>query len=210
MEKDEQIIAEQLQYIAENLKGNISQKAKVDRKEQRMTRDEMIAALGEYCDKRSDCSGCPLTLKITTGLPCNNDFSEMPYDELVERMDLLEAENRLRQAEEQLGFKFNMPQCDERRDQEAKADYGKEKLTLVPRRIIHDICAIRMYGNEKYPDGGPDNWKRVERERYRDAAFRHFLSYLDDPQGKDAESGFPHLWHLACNIAFLCEMEDEE
>ena len=94
--------------------------------------------------------------------------------------------------------------------QKIKADYGKEKLTLVPRRIIHDICAIRMYGNEKYPDGGPDNWKRVEKERYRDAAFRHFLSYLDDPQGKDAESGFPHLWHLACNIAFLCEMEDEE
>ena len=93
-------------------------------------------------------------------------------------------------------------------DQQAKADYGKEQLTLVPRRIIHDICAIRMYGNQKYPDGGPDNWKRVEPERYRDAAYRHFLAYLDDPQGKDKESGMPHLWHLACNIAFLCEMED--
>ena len=94
--------------------------------------------------------------------------------------------------------------------QRAKADYGKEQLTLVPRRIIHDICAIRMYGNKKYPEGGPDNWKNVEKERYRDAAYRHFLAYLDDPQGKDAESGFPHLWHLACNIAFLCEFEDEE
>ncbi len=93
--------------------------------------------------------------------------------------------------------------------QKAKADYGKEKLTLVPRRIIHDICAIRMYGNRKYPEGGPDNWKRVEIERYRNAAYRHFLAYLDDPQGKDKESGFPHLWHLACNIAFLCEMEDK-
>ena len=93
-------------------------------------------------------------------------------------------------------------------DQRAKADYGKEQLTLVPRRIIHDICAIRMYGNDKYPDGGPDNWKRVAKERYRDAAYRHFLAYLDDPQGKDKESGFPHLWHLACNIAFLCEFED--
>lgn len=93
-------------------------------------------------------------------------------------------------------------------DQKAKADYGKEKLTLVPRRIIHDICAIRMYGNQKYPDGGPDNWKKVEPERYRDAAFRHFLAYLDYPYGKDVESGFPHLWHLACNVAFLCEMED--
>lgn len=95
-------------------------------------------------------------------------------------------------------------------DQQAKADYGKEQLTLVPRRIIHDICAIRMYGNKKYPDGGPDNWKKVEKERYRDAAYRHFLAYLDDPQGKDKESGFPHLWHLACNIAFLCEFEDKE
>ena len=93
-------------------------------------------------------------------------------------------------------------------NQRAKADYGKEQLTLVPRRIIHDICAIRMYGNEKYPDGGPDNWKRVAKERYREAAYRHFLAYLDDPQGKDKESGFPHLWHLACNIAFLCEFED--
>lgn len=95
-------------------------------------------------------------------------------------------------------------------DQKVKADYGKEKLTLVPRRIIHDICAVRMYGNEKYPDGGPDNWKKVEPERYRDASFRHFLAYLDDPYGVDEESGLPHLWHLACNIAFLCELEDAE
>ena len=91
-------------------------------------------------------------------------------------------------------------------NQEAKADYGKEELTLVPRRIIHDICAIRMYGNKKY--GDPDNWKQVEPERYRNAAFRHFLAYLDDPYGVDKESGLPHRWHLCCNLAFLCELED--
>ena len=91
-------------------------------------------------------------------------------------------------------------------DQTAKRDYGKERLTMVPRRIIHDIAAVRMYGNEKY--GSPENWREVEVERYRDAAFRHFLAYLDDPRGLDGESCLPHLWHLACNIAFLCEMED--
>lgn len=95
-------------------------------------------------------------------------------------------------------------------DQKAKSDAGKEQLTLVPRRIIHDICQVRMYGNKKYPDGGPDNWKKVEKERYRDAAFRHFLKYLDDPQGVDEESGIMHLHHLACNVAFLCEFEDAE
>lgn len=93
-------------------------------------------------------------------------------------------------------------------DYHAKQDYGKAKLSLVPRRIIWDVAAIREYGNNKYPDGGPDNWRGVEPERYRDAAYRHFLGYLDDPKSVDSESGFPHLWHLACNIAFLCEMED--
>ena len=91
--------------------------------------------------------------------------------------------------------------------QEAKADSGKPRLTLVPRKIIYGIARVREYGNRKY--GSADNWKQVEPERYRDAAFRHFLSYLDDPDGTDEESGLPHLWHLACNIAFLCEMQNE-
>ena len=90
-------------------------------------------------------------------------------------------------------------------DQTAKADAGKPQLTLVPRRILYDIARIREYGNNKY--GDPDNWKIVEPQRYRDAAFRHLLAYLDDPAGVDDESGLPHLWHLACNIAFLCEIE---
>ena len=87
----------------------------------------------------------------------------------------------------------------------AKADEGKLRLTLVPREIIRNIAVIREYGTKKY--GDPENWRKVEKERYRDAAFRHFLAYLDDPKGVDEESGYPHLWHLACNIAFLCELE---
>ena len=93
-------------------------------------------------------------------------------------------------------------------NQTAKADAGKPKLTLVPRQIIYDIAEVREYGNKKY--GNPENWKTVELERYRDAAFRHFMAYLDDPHGVDAESGIKHLHHLACNIAFLCEMERQK
>lgn len=99
--------------------------------------------------------------------------------------------------------------CDqENQESVAKADSGKPKLTLVPRQIIFDIARVREYGTAKYHD--PDNWKRVEIERYRDAAFRHFMAYLDDPKGVDKESGLTHLSHLACNIAFLCEMEKRD
>lgn len=87
----------------------------------------------------------------------------------------------------------------------AKADEGKLNLTLVPRQIIWDIAEVREYGNKKYHS--PDNWKNVEVERYRAAAFRHFLAYLDDPHGVDEESGIEHYKHLCCNLAFICEME---
>ena len=93
-------------------------------------------------------------------------------------------------------------------DQTAKADAGKPQLTLVPRQIIYDIAEVREYGNKKY--GDPDNWKNVEIQRYRDAAFRHFLLYLDDPKGVDEESGISHYKHLCCNLAFICEMEKED
>ena len=93
-------------------------------------------------------------------------------------------------------------------NQEAKKDAGKPKLSLVPRQIIYDIAEVREYGDQKYHD--PENWKTVEKERYRDAAFRHFMKYLDDPDGVDEESGIKHLKHLACNIAFLCELEKDE
>lgn len=92
-------------------------------------------------------------------------------------------------------------------NQTIKADQGKTRLTLVPRRIVKAIARVRMYGVKKYPDGGVDNWKQVEIERYRDAAYRHFYEYLDKPDSIDSESGLPHLWHLACNIAFLIELE---
>lgn len=90
-------------------------------------------------------------------------------------------------------------------NQSAKADAGKLQLTLVPRQIIKDIAEVRMYGNKKY--GDPDNWKTVDISRYRDAMFRHFLAYLDDPHGVDEESGIPHWKHVCCNAAFISEME---
>ena len=98
----------------------------------------------------------------------------------------------------------------EHNSQTAKADAGKPQLTLVPRKIIWAIAKVREYGCKKYPEGGVDNWKQVEKERYRDAMMRHMLKYLENPEAVDEDSGLPHLWHLATNCAFLCEMEDRD
>ncbi|MBP3826246.1 MAG: hypothetical protein ILA11_11015 [Butyrivibrio sp.] len=93
-------------------------------------------------------------------------------------------------------------------NQEAKKDAEKPRLTLVPMQILYDICKVREFAvDHKYKD--PDNWKKVDIQRYRDAAFRHFLLYLDDPKGVDEESGLPHYYHLCCNLAFICELEKE-
>ena len=92
-------------------------------------------------------------------------------------------------------------------EQSAKHDADKLKLTLVPHEIIRAIARVRMYGTKKY--GSADNWKLVEVERYRDALFRHTLAYLEEPNGFDEESGLHHWEHMACNMAFIAELEKD-
>lgn len=89
-------------------------------------------------------------------------------------------------------------------DQLAKADAGKPRPTLVPVSLIEAVTAIREYGCQKYHD--PENWRKVEPQRYRDALYRHWLAYLKGEKN-DPESGLPHLWHLVTNGSFLIEME---
>lgn len=86
----------------------------------------------------------------------------------------------------------------------AKADKGKLPISLVPMEIIRNIAAIRKYGEEKYH--APNNWVLVEKQRYIDAMWRHLIAYQEG-EILDAESGLPHLWHAACNMAFILEME---
>jgi hypothetical protein len=87
-----------------------------------------------------------------------------------------------------------------------KSDNGKPRLDLVPPGIIEAVGVVRTYGTAKY-NNNPDGWRLVEPDRYVAALMRHLCSFLRDPHGVDAESGLPHLWHMACNIAFLIELE---
>lgn len=83
---------------------------------------------------------------------------------------------------------------------------GKNRLSLVPPGIIEAVGEVRTFGCKKY--GAPDNWKTVEPELYVDALMRHLVRYLRDPKAVDEESGLSHLAHMACNLAFLIEMEN--
>ena len=92
----------------------------------------------------------------------------------------------------------------------AKSDQGKPKLSLVPIKIIFAIEKIRSYGNAKYPEGGKDNWKTVEPERHFEAMLRHAAKCWNDPYAIDPESGLPHMFHMACDMAFFIEQNWDE
>lgn len=136
----------------------------------------------EYCSGKGVFVTHP-NIGLEVNCPRCHGTGEIPRDiEDVEREEVLEAMNK----------------------QEAKSDAGKPRLSLVPIQIIYDIARVREYGDKKY--GSTDNWKTVEKQRYVDAMFRHLLAFVKDPDGRDEESGLPHLWHLECNAAFLSEM----
>lgn len=151
------------------------------------TIEEKRKELNNMCNHCNGCDECPLYI-----LPGDcRDFRTEYSDSDIEMM-----------------YRVAFAKSIQMDNQDIKADAGKPQLTLVPRKIIYDIAKVREYGIKKY--GEKESWKRVEIQRYRDAAFRHFMAYLDDTQGIDEESGLPHLWHLACNIAFLTELEEAD
>ena len=131
-------------------------------------------------------------------------------DECIKRIGLMKEHNADKMKEHNVDKKIAelwSKECKKSiaNNQEAKADAGKPKLSLVPTEIINCIAMVREFGNRKYKDA--NSWKRVEKQRYVDAMFRHLIKYVNDNNAVDEESGLPHLWHLATNVAFLCEME---
>ncbi len=86
-----------------------------------------------------------------------------------------------------------------------KHDANKPRLALVPPELIEAVGEVRTFGVQKYGDS--ESWKMVETYRYKDAMMRHLVAYLKDSKSVDEESGLSHLWHLACNVAFLIALE---
>lgn len=87
-----------------------------------------------------------------------------------------------------------------------KADNGKIQMNLLYSDMakgLEAISAVLTYGREKYEARG---WKKVDRDRYVDALFRHHTA-IERGEAFDEESGLPHIAHMACNMMFLLQFD---
>ena len=91
-------------------------------------------------------------------------------------------------------------------NQTYKADNGKTRLDLVSPTFIEAVGKIRTFGVQKYGDS--DSWAKVEPKRYMAALLRHINAYRMGEE-TDKESGMPHLWHAACNLMFLIDLDKQ-
>lgn len=86
-----------------------------------------------------------------------------------------------------------------------KNDNGKPKLGLVPKSLIWAVGTILTFGADKY---GDHNWRSgLAWSRVYDALLRHLTAWWSG-ENLDKESGKSHLWHAACELAFLIEYEE--
>jgi len=87
-----------------------------------------------------------------------------------------------------------------------KNDQGKPQLGLVPASLIWAVGTILTFGSIKY---GKHNWRKgLAWSRPYDAMIRHLTMWYDG-ESVDAETGKSHLWHAACELAFLIEYEQK-
>ena len=71
--------------------------------------------------------------------------------------------------------------------------------------ILEALGKVTSYGAKKY---SPDNYKNEEIDSYVNSFFRHFIAWRRGE--KIDESGFPHVYHMLTNIAFILCIEEEK
>jgi hypothetical protein len=89
-----------------------------------------------------------------------------------------------------------------------KFDSKKARPTLLLKSMpdaVQEVIDVLELGARKY---APDNWKKVENQRYEDAELRHKLARFSGEK-YDPETKKYHLAHEICNLMFLLQKEME-
>jgi len=77
------------------------------------------------------------------------------------------------------------------------------RTDLIPVSMVVAVGRILTIGAKKYAER---NWEAgMTWSRAYDACGRHLLQWADDTNDKDTRLN--HIWHAACNLAFLIEWE---
>lgn len=81
-----------------------------------------------------------------------------------------------------------------------KFDSGKLRFDLIPPELDAAVAAVLTYGAAKYD---ARNWEQGMSWSRPTAALKRHQNALELGEWFDPETGMPHLWHMATNIAFL-------
>jgi len=85
-----------------------------------------------------------------------------------------------------------------------KFDGDKIRMDLIPTSLMTAVGTVLTSGAAKY---GDRNWEEgIAWNRVYGAILRHLTSFWNG-EDIDPESGKSHLWHAACELAFLIEFE---
>lgn len=88
-----------------------------------------------------------------------------------------------------------------------KSDAGKPPLGLISRIALEEEAKVMAFGAIKYD---VHNWRKgMDFSRLIDATLRHVYAFADG-EDKDAETGYSHLAHARCCLAFLLEYEGKK
>ena len=85
-----------------------------------------------------------------------------------------------------------------------KHDGGKLRMELIPPELLEETARVLTFGAEKYADR---NWELgMKWSRPFGAMMRHMWAWWKGEKS-DPETGYSHLSHAACCLAFLIAYE---
>lgn len=85
-----------------------------------------------------------------------------------------------------------------------KDDQDKTRMELLPPELLEATATVLTWGAVKYEDR---NWERgMKWSRCFGALMRHMWAWWRGEKA-DPETGYSHLWHACCCLAFLVAYE---